>query len=116
MRALGEISDRYKLSTGRGRVDSVIAEWQEIGSGLEDKLAKFKQPKKVFFVDELPRNTMDKVQKNALRERYAEAIADSPGGPAAPRVPDAAARGDWRRAAVRCLRRVAVRERSAALL
>jgi malonyl-CoA/methylmalonyl-CoA synthetase len=25
----------------------------------------------VFFVDELPRNTMGKVQKNVLRETYA---------------------------------------------
>jgi malonyl-CoA/methylmalonyl-CoA synthetase len=33
-------------------------------------LADFKVPKRVVFVDELPRNTMAKVQKNALRERY----------------------------------------------
>ena len=41
-------------------------------AGLKGKLAKFKQPKKVFFVDDLPRNTMGKVQKNALRDRYAD--------------------------------------------
>jgi malonyl-CoA/methylmalonyl-CoA synthetase len=29
----------------------------------------------VFFVDELPRNAMGKVQKNLLRERYADAFA-----------------------------------------
>ena len=33
-------------------------------------LAKFKQPKKMFFAAELPRNTMGKVQKKALREEY----------------------------------------------
>jgi malonyl-CoA/methylmalonyl-CoA synthetase len=33
-------------------------------------LAKFKQPKRVLFLDELPRNTMGKVQKNVLRERF----------------------------------------------
>ena len=33
-------------------------------------LASFKAPKKVFFVDELPRNAMGKVQKNLLREDY----------------------------------------------
>ncbi len=33
-------------------------------------LAKFKQPKQLFFVSELPRNTMGKVQKKALREEY----------------------------------------------
>ena len=37
---------------------------------LNDKLAKFKQPKKIFFLDHLPRNSMGKVQKNKLREEY----------------------------------------------
>jgi len=40
-------------------------------SALEGRLARYKQPKRVVFVDELPRNTMGKVQKNVLRERYA---------------------------------------------
>jgi len=39
-------------------------------AGLKDRLARFKQPKRVLFVDELPRNTMGKVQKNLLREQY----------------------------------------------
>jgi len=34
-------------------------------------LARFKQPKRVIIVDELTRNAMGKVQKKALRERYA---------------------------------------------
>ena len=38
---------------------------------LEGRLAKFKMPKRVLFVDELPRNTMGKVQKNVLRDTYA---------------------------------------------
>ncbi len=37
---------------------------------LKSRLANFKIPKKCFVVDELPRNTMGKVQKNVLRERY----------------------------------------------
>ncbi|PWR22686.1 malonate--CoA ligase [Zavarzinia aquatilis] len=37
---------------------------------LAERLAKFKQPKAVIFVDDLPRNTMGKVQKNILRETY----------------------------------------------
>jgi len=37
---------------------------------LSKTLAKFKQPKRVIFVDDLPRNTMGKVQKNVLRETY----------------------------------------------
>ena len=40
-------------------------------AALEGRLAAFKRPKRVIFVDELPRNTMGKVQKAALRERYA---------------------------------------------
>src|SRR6266705_2591578 len=37
---------------------------------LDGRLAKFKMPKRVFVVDELPRNTMGKVQKNVLRDMY----------------------------------------------
>jgi malonyl-CoA/methylmalonyl-CoA synthetase len=44
----------------------------DIADALEKRLAKFKQPKRVFFVDELPRNAMGKVQKNVLRESYAK--------------------------------------------
>ncbi|CAN5364581.1 malonyl-CoA synthase [soil metagenome] len=38
---------------------------------LDGRLAKFKMPKRVIFVDDLPRNTMGKVQKNVLRDTYA---------------------------------------------
>lgn len=38
--------------------------------GLDGRLAKFKMPKRVFLVEELPRNTMGKVQKNILRATY----------------------------------------------
>jgi malonyl-CoA/methylmalonyl-CoA synthetase len=38
-----------------------------IKAALAGKLAKFKQPKEIRFVDALPRNTMGKVQKNILR-------------------------------------------------
>ena len=37
---------------------------------LKTQIANFKIPKKVFVVDELPRNTMGKVQKNLLREQH----------------------------------------------
>ncbi|MBR0773776.1 malonyl-CoA synthase [Bradyrhizobium diazoefficiens] len=42
---------------------------------LDGRLAKFKMPKRVFVVDELPRNTMGKVQKNVLRETYKDIYA-----------------------------------------
>ncbi len=35
---------------------------------VKDNLANFKVPKKVFLLEELPRNTMGKVQKNELRK------------------------------------------------
>jgi malonyl-CoA/methylmalonyl-CoA synthetase len=38
---------------------------------LCDRLARFKLPKRVIFLDQLPRNTMGKVQKSALRQEYA---------------------------------------------
>lgn len=37
---------------------------------LEGRLARYKQPKRVFFIDSLPRNTMGKVQKNQLRQQF----------------------------------------------
>jgi malonyl-CoA/methylmalonyl-CoA synthetase len=40
-------------------------------TALKRLIAGYKVPKRVFFVPELPRNTMGKVQKNLLRERYA---------------------------------------------
>jgi malonyl-CoA/methylmalonyl-CoA synthetase len=43
---------------------------QSIIGALEQRLAKFKLPKRVIFVAELPRNTMGKVQKNVLRDTY----------------------------------------------
>ncbi|CAN7302189.1 malonyl-CoA synthase [Rhizobium sp. LjRoot30] len=39
---------------------------------IGERLAKFKLPKRVLFVDELPRNTMGKVQKNVLRDQFRE--------------------------------------------
>ncbi len=61
---------------GEGVVAVVVPNGKEalteeavIAAAVEN-LAKFKVPKKVVFVDELPRNTMATVQKNVLRENY----------------------------------------------
>ncbi|MBB3521233.1 malonate--CoA ligase [Rhizobium sp. BK456] len=39
---------------------------------LQDRLARYKQPKRIIFAEDLPRNTMGKVQKNILRQQYAD--------------------------------------------
>jgi malonyl-CoA/methylmalonyl-CoA synthetase len=43
---------------------------ERIVAQLKSQLANFKIPKQCFVVDELPRNTMGKVQKNLLREKH----------------------------------------------
>ncbi len=50
---------------GQGDEASMIAE-------ARHQLAAYKTPKRVVFLDELPRNAMGKVQKNLLRERFAD--------------------------------------------
>ena len=43
---------------------------KEVITSLKARLANFKVPKGVYFVDELPRNAMGNIQKNVLRDRY----------------------------------------------
>jgi malonyl-CoA/methylmalonyl-CoA synthetase len=43
---------------------------QAVIEHLKGTIANFKVPKHVYFAAELPRNTMGKVQKNLLRQRY----------------------------------------------
>jgi len=52
------------------RAGADIATEPGIIAALKGRLANFKVPKRVYFVDELPRNTMGKVRKNLLRERF----------------------------------------------
>jgi malonyl-CoA/methylmalonyl-CoA synthetase len=49
----------------------------EIQKILKLKIANFKVPKKIVIADELPRNTMGKVQKNVLRERFSEQVSEA---------------------------------------
>ena len=44
-------------------------------AAARETLAAFKAPKRVFFVEDLPRNAMGKVQKNLLRETYKDVFA-----------------------------------------
>lgn len=45
---------------------------QEIRAKMADQIAKFKRPKEIIILDQLPRNTMGKVQKNILRQNYSK--------------------------------------------
>ena len=47
-------------------------------AAAKTELANYKVPKKIFFVEELPRNAMGKVQKNLLRESYKDAFKPAP--------------------------------------
>lgn len=47
----------------------------DLRTALEDSLARYKQPKAVFNVAELPRNAMGKVQKAELRALHAKLFA-----------------------------------------
>lgn len=51
---------------------------EAIRSALGERLARFKQPRRVLAVSELPKNAMGKVQKKELRERYASLFDAAP--------------------------------------
>ena len=56
------------LVIGKGDEAAMIAECRQ-------HLAAFKAPKRILFVDDLPRNAMGKVQKNLLRQQHAALFA-----------------------------------------
>ena len=43
---------------------------KNIVTEISNRLAGYKQPKRIIFIDQLPRNSMGKVQKNLLRDEY----------------------------------------------
>ena len=61
----GEVGVAVVVARAGAKVDP-----DEITAGLKAKLANFKIPKRCFVVEDLPRNTMGKVQKNLLREQH----------------------------------------------
>lgn len=52
------------------RESGAVLSEADIIRAIKARLAGYKIPKRVLFVDDLPRNAMGKVQKNALRARY----------------------------------------------
>lgn len=67
---------------GEGVIAVVVAAAGEEIAGpavidkLSQRIAAFKLPKQIFGIDELPRNSMGKVQKNLLREQYRDTFSD----------------------------------------
>jgi malonyl-CoA/methylmalonyl-CoA synthetase len=57
------------------RHDGATVKAETIEATLADKVARFKRPRRIIFVAELPRNAMGKVQKNILRETFKDIFA-----------------------------------------
>ncbi|MCZ8293098.1 MAG: malonyl-CoA synthase [Hylemonella sp.] len=57
------------------RKAGAVVDGEQVIAVLKSKLANFKIPKKCYVVDDLPRNTMGKVQKNLLRDQYKQLFA-----------------------------------------
>ena len=59
------------VETHPGEVDET-----ELMQSVKSQLASFKVPKAVVFLDELPRNTMGKVQKKELRASFNDLLTE----------------------------------------
>ena len=57
------------------RPGSVDATEVQVIAVCKERLANYKVPKRVFFMEELPRNAMGKVQKNLLRDQHKDLFA-----------------------------------------
>ena len=66
---------------GEGVVAAVVPEAHgnlvisDLSNEIAASVARYKQPKRIVLLDELPRNLMGKVQKNVLREKYRDSFA-----------------------------------------
>ena len=67
---------------GEGVVAIIVCEQaagiseDQVFETLSGQIARFKQPKKIVFLEALPRNSMGKVQKNVLRDQYKDLLAN----------------------------------------
>ena len=60
-----EVPVAFIVSRGTAQAD-------ELRAHLLNRLARFKVPREIVFVDELPRNALGKVQHFRLRERISD--------------------------------------------
>mgnify|MGYP001806635139 CR=1 FL=1 len=58
------------------RAEGAVIDEATVIHALDGRIARFKLPKRVVFVDGLPRNVMGKVQKANLRETYRDLFAN----------------------------------------
>jgi malonyl-CoA/methylmalonyl-CoA synthetase len=63
----GEGVTAVVVANGANRVTE-----EDILTALESRLARYKQPKRVLLVPDLPRNATGKIEKNVLRQKYSE--------------------------------------------
>ena len=64
---LGEAVTAFLVPSSDTTIDT-----NGLAASLRDRIASFKHPKRYVIIEQLPRNTMGKVQKNALRTRHAD--------------------------------------------
>lgn len=60
---------------GEGVVAVIVGKAEreaDVKAAIETQLARFKHPRRLVFVEDLPRNAMGKVQKAALRQLYSD--------------------------------------------
>jgi malonyl-CoA/methylmalonyl-CoA synthetase len=58
-----------------GRRGGTPPEEKTLMAAIAGRFARFKQPKHIFIIEDLPRNAMGKVEKAELRKRYGETFA-----------------------------------------
>ena len=71
-----DLAGSYLVGDGTGRVAVIIPDElrDAVQAAVAAGLARFKQPKRYVVVDDLPRNTMGKVQKNLLRKEFEDSF------------------------------------------
>jgi acyl-CoA synthetase (AMP-forming)/AMP-acid ligase II len=69
---IGQASEKWGESPLAIVVATETITEAEVMEYCRDKLAGFKQPRKVIFVDDIPRNPSGKILKRILREQYSE--------------------------------------------